>query len=113
MATRTYTELIDDLDGQPLEDGGSTISFALEGRAYEIDVSSANAQKLRDALAPFIAAGRRSGATSATRTPSVRRRGSSETSAMRVWAVENGYTVSDRGRLSAPVVAAYEAAHGR
>ena len=40
------------------EGNGTTIRFALEGRQYEIDLSSANAQRLRAALAPFISAGR-------------------------------------------------------
>lgn len=57
MARKQITQIIDDLDGTILEDGqGVTIRFALEGTSYDIDLSEGNAQKLRDALAPFIEA---------------------------------------------------------
>lgn len=39
MAKKLITQLIDDLDGTELEDGGESIAFSLEGRAYEIDLS--------------------------------------------------------------------------
>jgi len=49
---------IDDLDGS---EASGTIDFGLDGRTYEIDLSEENAAKLRDALAPFIDAGRKAG----------------------------------------------------
>ena len=36
-------------------------SFAIDGRAYEIDLSEDNAARLRDSLASFVAAARKSG----------------------------------------------------
>ena len=39
------------------------VSFAIDGRAYEIDLSEDNAARLRDSLASFVAAGRKSGGT--------------------------------------------------
>lgn len=111
MAKRIITELVDDLDGATLGDTGSTISFALEGKAYEIDLSPDNAQKLRDALAPFISAGRRSGSSSSAKTTiSTRRSSQQNLAAIRAWANENGHSVSDHGRIPATVMAAYEAA---
>lgn len=104
MAQRRIVELIDDLDDTTIEDGG-TQTFSLNGTAYEIDLSAANLEKMREALAPFIAAGRR-----VRSTPSRRAKGKSDDSdAIREWARANGFTVSDRGRIAAHIVAAYGA----
>jgi hypothetical protein len=112
MATVTLVSMVDDIDGS---EGAETVSFALEGVAYEIDLGDANAQKLRDALATYIAHGRRVGGR---RTRGGRGRGRSSASAdrdqvaiIRDWARRNGHEVSDRGRLSSSVIEAYEAAH--
>lgn len=51
MAKTVIVKLTDDLDGG---DADETVTFALDGRSYEIDVSSANASRLRDALQPFV-----------------------------------------------------------
>lgn len=107
---RITTELVDDLDGTVIgsADGG-TITFALDGASYEIDLSRANQQALRDALAPFIAkarsTGRRAGTAARKRTA-----GNSDTAAVREWAQRNGYTVGDRGRIPAEIREAYAAA---
>ncbi|WP_218054110.1 Lsr2 family protein [Microbacterium sp. 3J1] len=58
MARRRIVELIDDLDQSTIDEGG-TVTFELNGTSYEIDLTNANQEKLRDALAPFIKAGRR------------------------------------------------------
>ena len=59
MARRIVHQLVDDLDGTLLEVGeGETVLFSLDGAAYEIDLTDANAAALRDALAPYISAGR-------------------------------------------------------
>lgn len=110
---KQITQLVDDLDGSILEAGdGSTIRFSLEGRQYEIDLSDANAQKLRNALAPFISAGRTvAGSSRGAGTRRSVRSGSGELAAIRAWAQGNGYSVGDRGRISAEVREAYERAH--
>jgi len=103
MAQKVNIELIDDIDESA---AAETVSFALDGKDYEIDLSAKNAKKLRDALAPFVGhARRRGGAT--------RRRGGSRGNAadVRAWARENGYDVPDRGRIPADINAAYAAAH--
>ena len=51
MAKTVIVKLTDDLDGG---DADETVTFALDGRSYEIDVSSANANRLRDAFKPFM-----------------------------------------------------------
>lgn len=111
MARRVQVVLEDDVDGGQAEE---TVSFALDGRAYEIDLNSDNAAALREALAPWIAAGRRAGATSsAGRTPARARtpKRSEDTADIRRWAVDNGLPVSSRGRISSDLRARYEAAH--
>lgn len=103
MAQRVHVVLEDDLDGGTADE---TVTFALEGVGYEIDLSARNAAKFRESLARYIDAGRRT---------ANRKRRSGRTGAnpsdVRIWARANGFTVSDRGRVPAEVVAAHEAAH--
>lgn len=58
MAKRQFTQLVDDLDGLVIHEGGRTISFGLEGKSFEIDLSPANVDALHAALAPFVEAAR-------------------------------------------------------
>lgn len=114
MAKRHIVELVDDLDGTPLGEAGESLTFALNAQSYEIDLSPDNAAKLREALAPFIEAGRkmsRNGTPSAPRTGSRARASRSDLNEIREWAQANGHQVSARGRIAAPVVAAYDAAN--
>lgn len=57
MATRITRTVVDDIDGSDTTVG--THRFALEDVTFEIDLSEANLARLRDALAPFMTAGRR------------------------------------------------------
>lgn len=113
MARRIVHQLVDDIDGTLLEVGeGETVHFALNGVAYEIDLTSAHAEELRSALAPYIDAGRR--ASAAAGRPSAPRRraaANSETGEIREWAKSQGLKVSERGRIAADVMDAYRAAH--
>lgn len=120
MARRIVHQLVDDLDGTVLEVGeGETVLFSLDGVAYEIDLSADNASALRDALAPFVDAGRsvssRGAGNSAGGSSSSgrkrRRTGQQDYTAIREWAKANGHNVSERGRVPASVLEAYEAAH--
>lgn len=115
MARKIVHQLVDDLDGTVLDVGeGETVLFSLDGIAYEIDLTDANAAALRGALEPFVSAGRsvsspaRSGGAAARKR---RRTGQQDFGAVREWAKKNGYSVSDRGRVPASVMEAYEAAH--
>jgi hypothetical protein len=103
--------LIDDLDGEKADE---TIEFGIDGKNYQIDLSKANAGKLRDALASYVAAarrtgGRRQGGSSAgiTRRPAIDRE---QNQAIRDWARKKGMKVSDRGRIPAQVLTAYHKA---
>ena len=55
MAKTVIVKLTDDIDGG---DADETIQFALDGKSYEVDLSTTNASKLRDALKPYIENGR-------------------------------------------------------
>jgi hypothetical protein len=107
MAKRVQVFHTDDLDGS---EAAETISFAVDGVGYTIDLSEGNARKLRDALAPYIAAGERErGVRKAT--PTRRRSGGTAATEIRAWALAQGMQVSSRGRVSAEVREAYERAH--
>lgn len=116
MARKIIHQLVDDIDGTVLGVGeGETVHFSLDGSAWEIDLTDAHAAELRAALAPYIDAARRTqraGARPAGRPASGKRPSRNpETTLIRAWAVENGHTVSERGRVPADIVAAYRAAH--
>ncbi|OLT04634.1 hypothetical protein BJF90_21450 [Pseudonocardia sp. CNS-004] len=49
------TRLVDDIDGSQAV---TTLSFGLDGRSYEIDLSESHLSAFRQALAPFITAAR-------------------------------------------------------
>ena len=112
MAQRVNVVLVDDIDGN---DASETVSFALDGVDYEIDLSDDHAADLRNAVSLYIGHARRTGG----RRKSGRRAASSGgaeptgTSAadIRMWARENGWTVPERGRVSSDVREAYAAAH--
>lgn len=107
MAQKVNIILVDDIDGSEAKE---TVSFALDGRDYEIDLNSKNAGKLRDALAPYVgharrgSSGRRRAGRAATNTGPT-------PAEIRAWARDNGFKVPDRGRVSAEVRDAYNAAH--
>ena len=116
MARKIIHQLIDDLDGTLIEVGsGDTVLFSLDGVAYEIDLGDENAAALREAFAPYVSAGRSissaRASTSSASGPKRRRPGQQDYSAVRSWAKENGFAVSERGRVPASVIDAYEAAH--
>jgi hypothetical protein len=111
MAQKVQVILVDDIDGGEADE---TVSFALDGVSYEIDVSEANAEALREALAHWVGHARRVGGRSTLRRAGAKSRPVAERtdlSDVRAWARENGFQVSDRGRVSSEVRAAYEAAH--
>lgn len=109
MAKKTVVLLEDDIDGSEAKE---TISFALDGSEYEIDLNEGHAIELREALIRFTNAGRkvpggRSRPTARTKSS----HGGPDAKAVRMWAVENGMVVNTRGRIQAEVVEKYEAAH--
>ncbi len=109
MAQKVQVVLVDDLDGGAAEE---TVRFGLDGVAYEIDLSAANAAALRDAFAQYVGAARRVGGRGQRRAaPRQGAAPSGRTAQIRAWAREQGIAVSERGRVAADVVARYDAAH--
>ncbi|MBC9927222.1 Lsr2 family protein [Leucobacter sp. cx-169] len=111
MATKQTVQFIDDVDGSTI-DGGTdpAVQFGLDGRAYEIDLTDENAAALRSTFAPYIAAGRKAQSrTSASAAPAAAKDPDRVVllAEARVWARENGHTVSDRGRIAAPIMDAF------
>ncbi|MFV2121950.1 histone-like nucleoid-structuring protein Lsr2, partial [Streptomyces sp. Act-28] len=62
MAQKVQVLLVDDLDGGEADE---TVTFALDGKTYEIDLTTANADKLRSLLEPYTKSGRRTGGRTA------------------------------------------------
>ena len=56
MTKKIHVHLVDDLDAS---EAGETLRFEVDGRPYEIDLSSDNAQKFRAEVAPYIRHARR------------------------------------------------------
>jgi Lsr2 len=113
MAQKTVIQLTDDLDGTRINGSGQTVEFALDGVNYQIDLSEKNAGRLRDVLAPYVAAARRGRSGSARGSRSSASTGTThDAQGIRDWARRNGHEVSERGRISASILAAYEAATG-
>lgn len=107
MAQRVNIVLVDDLDGS---DADETVSFGLDGAAYEIDLSSANAAGLRDALAPYVDHARKVSGSPRRSGSSRRTSGSpADLKEIREWARANGFPdLADRGRIPALVREAYD-----
>jgi hypothetical protein len=85
----------------------------LDGKNYEIDLSSDNAEKLRKALTDFVTAARRPGgrrrvSAAGARRPSTDREQNQE---IREWARKSGMKVNDRGRIPTEVVEAFHQAN--
>ena len=115
MAQKHIVQLIDDLDDGAAEE---TVSFALDGNNYEIDLSASNAAKLRDSMAEYVAHARRAGgrgvrgpSTAAPRRGRAARGDREQTHAIREWARANGHKIGEKGRIPAHIVEAYNEAN--
>jgi Lsr2 len=116
MAPRVVVEKTDDTNGEPADE---TVSFGIDGRELEIDLTAKNAAALRKIFDSYIKRGRRVGgrrlrsAASAPDRASARRssNGEVDTKAVRQWAGAHGYTVSARGRIPADILEAYRTAN--
>jgi hypothetical protein len=110
MAQKKMVTLVDDLDGT---EAAETVTFAIDGSNYEIDLSQKNAAALREALRRYTTAARPAGTqghTSRTRV-TIPSTGHSRNAEIRAWAHSNGHAVPARGRIPQRVVAAFDASH--
>jgi hypothetical protein len=110
MAQKIVVEKTDDTNGKPADE---TVSFGLDGRELEIDLTAKNAAALRKVFDKYIQHGRRVGGRRARGVAPVARAAANDvdTKAVRQWASKNGYTVSARGRIPGEVLEAYRAAN--
>ncbi|MDT0303447.1 histone-like nucleoid-structuring protein Lsr2 [Streptomonospora wellingtoniae] len=109
MSRKVEVLLVDDMDGGSADE---SVEFGIDGKSYRIDLSSDNAKRLREVLAPYLQ-GARKHAQAGRRGPGRRKAagGGQRASEIRSWAKQAGKSVNDRGRIPAEVVAEYEAAH--
>lgn len=108
IITYTYT---DDLTGETVaEEDFQTVEFSYGGDHYSIDLGTENAKALDDFLAPYIAKAKRQ-YTKYYASPKKATRKAVSRPGIREWARENGYKVSDRGRIDTKIQEAYDAAH--
>jgi len=112
VAQKIQTLFIDDLDGSDAE---GTVRFGLDGTEYEIDLSADHAQELRDALARYVGAARRTGGGTRRPAGSGRRGAVSglNSTEVREWAKAQGMDVKDRGRVPAELVVKFKDATGK
>ncbi|WP_032403811.1 histone-like nucleoid-structuring protein Lsr2 [Rhodococcoides fascians] len=122
MAKRVTTQLVDDIDGSVIDDeSGETIEFAVNGVEYVIDLKAKNATEFHRKLDYYIehstrVGGRKrkpspAGATTTVKTGTPATRDPAQVRAIRQWAADEGYEISDRGRIPAAIEEAYNAAH--
>jgi hypothetical protein len=99
--------LVDDLDGTA---AAETVSFAIDGVAFEIDLNKKNAKALRSDLDKWSAHARKSRTKArASRRRTTPPRPAGEAAAIRAWATERGVAVPARGRIPKAVVEQYRA----
>ena len=109
MAQKVQTVFIDDLDGTEAD---GTVRFSLDGTEYEIDLTAGHTQQLREALAPYVDAGRRVSGSVRRPARAARRPQPSgpNTTEVREWAKAQGMDVKDRGRVPAELIVKFKAA---
>lgn len=120
MAQKVTVQLVDDVDGSTAD---ATVEFALDGVNYTIDLSEENAEALRESLASYVEGARRTGGRkrsggkqgkAAAKQSKQNKAAAPNTAdrernqAIREWARKRGMQVSDRGRIPAEVVEAYD-----
>lgn len=115
MAQKVQTWLIDDLDGSSPAD--ETVTFAIDGKHYEIDLSSEHAQEFRALLELYRRKGRRAGTgnlrakgmppTNNRRTPFPY----DDSAQVRDWIKQYNVPVPERGRVSKALRHVYTAFH--
>jgi hypothetical protein len=125
MAQKIVQLLVDDLTGEESDVADvENVEFSLDGLGFEIDLTTENAAKLREAFSPYIAVARRRSTSPATlagratqratarsspaparRRPTIDRE---QSAAIREWANRNGWELSKRGRIPRDAAEAYQ-----
>lgn len=110
MTRKLIEHIYDDLDGTLITspNDGRTVTFTIDRATYEIDLTTAHAEELKESLQPFIKVARKINRPQATRQL---RRSKKNLDEIREWARANGHQVSDRGRIPYAIVDAYDQVH--
>lgn len=108
MAQKVNIILVDDIDGSEADE---TLTFALDGTTYEIDLNDANAAALREAMSGYVGHARKVSGGARRGRKAAGSSSASNTKDVREWARGQGMEVSERGRISADIQQAYDAAH--
>jgi hypothetical protein len=112
MAKETIVVMRDDIDGTVIEEGkGETVRFSVNNTSYTIDLSTDNAIKFRDAIKPYIDAAAKEVSSLPRSSSSAPKSNKEELQKIRQWAKDNGYEVSERGRVAQTIQDAYHAAN--
>lgn len=113
MAQKVFTTYVDDLTGEE-STAIATHSILVDGAGVEIDLTDENYEKLLELLNPYLhaeGARRVRGATKANGKTRQAVGGKDDSSAIRAWARNSGYEVSDRGRVPASIREKYQKAN--
>jgi hypothetical protein len=122
MAQKVQVVLTCDLDEEEVP-AVQTVTFGYDGHTYAFELCEQHLEEVNEIFQAWIGAarladgGRRRRASAATAAPSRARRsggggGSTNGSGdIRTWARDNGFSISERGRIPAEVRRAYEEAH--
>lgn len=122
VAKQVTVQLVDDLDGSVIDDeSGEAIEFAVNGVEYSIDLKAKNASEFHKKLGYYIEHATRVGGRKRKPSPSTAatskvagkqaKRDPEQTRAIRQWAFDQGYEISERGRIPAGIEEAFNAAH--
>ncbi|MFD2157243.1 histone-like nucleoid-structuring protein Lsr2 [Rhodococcus jostii] len=115
MARKVVLELADDIDGTVFGDDGESISYAVDGVEYVIDLKDEHAKELRETFEYYIAHSTRVGGrkhrSDRQGNPTTGKRPRDETKKIRAWALEQGYELSSRGRIPAEIEQWFRDAH--
>ena len=106
----------DDGRGDAADGTTETVRFGLDGILHEADLAPADARALRTALAPYVAAGRRTTVTITPIDDEPARPGAAPTgerAAARAWLEANGHRLGPGGRISATLMTLYRGRDGR
>ncbi len=111
VARKETVHLIDDLDGT---EATTSLTFAVDGVEYALDLSEKNAAKFHKAVGRYV------DAANPVRPRAAKRTGTKggaavapgqDLAAIRAWARDNGFEVASHGRIPRAVAEAYQAAH--
>ena len=119
--TKTITDYVDDIENKPFNEGqGETLTFSFDGKPYEIDLNTKNADKMRKAFQfyvdhaqPVLSASNTSAASRPRgKTPSVGAARDYDLAELRQWAAETGIELPSRGRIKKEIIEQHKAASG-